>query len=594
MLQTYKGNALGNNGLIEVDVQFEDNQITDVSVVSHNESPGISTHSIKVIPELIIENQTYNVDAVTGATITARGIKKAVENALESVEALDTSFARYINLNKTDQDLSTIEDFTFRDADEINWEQEVDVVVVGAGGAGLSAALEAADNGASVTVIEYAPSHLLSNSSLCGGVYYAGATDLQKAAGYEDTPEEYRKYLDACGDGLEESAMTDVYVEQAPDGLNWLIDMGVDFPLEGVKVMGNEEAFAHVTKPVPRSYVTRVASGWGITDPLYKQAVKRGVKFLFDTTGQRLITDKNKRVIGINTSKGNFKANKGVVIASAGFSRNDTLLNRFKPEMSASTSYGSIRQQGDGIRMGMELGADIGDMWMAIADSLGAQTADTVSAGVWIFMWDQPYMYVDTNGKRPFKEDIYYETAAQRIGQMDDGFVWMLWDQSVVDNGVGNITTPTPSPGCDREVEDGYWKRADTIEGLAEQINVPADNLKETFEHYNEMMRNGEDTEWGRETGLYELKQGPYYAAKIGPATPDTAGGLRINKKAQVMDVYDHPIKGLYAAGSTTMGWRGKIYPGCGQAITNAIVFGRIAGQEVAKEMGVKELEATL
>lgn len=590
----YKGSALGNNGPIKVDVQLEGNKMTDVSVISHNESPGISDHAFKVIPELMVENQTYNVDAVTGATITTRGIKKAVENALDSVGNLDYSFDKYVNLNQEDQPLSSIDEFTYRDSADIDWEKETDVVVVGAGAAGLSAALEAVDNGASVTVIEYAPSHLLSNSSLCGGVYYAGATDLQKEAGYEDSPEEYRKYLDACGAGLEESDMSDVYIEQAPDGLNWLIDMGVDFPVEGVKVMGNEEAFAHVTKPTARSYVTKVASGWGITDPLYKQAVKRGVEFLFNTTGQRLITDKNKRVIGLNTNKGNFKANKGVVIASAGFSRNETLLNRFKPEMSASTSYGSIRQKGDGIRMGMELGADIGDMWMAIADSLGTQTADTVSVGIWIFMWDQPYMYVDTSGKRPFREDIYYETAAQRIGLMDDGFVWMIWDQSVVDNGVGNITTPSPSPGCEREVEDGYWKRAETVEGLAEQMGVPADNLKDTFERYNEMMRDGKDTEWGRETGLYELKQGPYYAAKIGPATPDTAGGLRINKLAQVMDVYNHPIEGLYAAGSTTMGWRGKIYPGCGQAITNAVVFGRVAGQEVAKEVRVKELEATL
>lgn len=114
-------------------------------------------------------------------------------------------------------------------------------------------------------------------------------------------------------------------------------------------------------------------------------------------------------------------------------------------------------------------------------------------------------------------------------------------------------------------------------------MGVDAHILEETVNNYNEMMRNGEDTEWGRKTGLGEVIKAPFYAAKTVPATCDTAGGLTINQRAEVLDVWKQPIPGLFAAGSTTAGWRGKIYQGSGTAISIAVTFGRIAGEEISK-----------
>lgn len=581
MVQTYKGSGRGNNGLIEVTVTLKDDVIEKVSVDSVNESPGIADYAIEVTPELIVENQSYSFDAVTGATVTASGIKKATKNALSKAEVDLDQYDKQLDLIPVEEE-PKIEN-KFVDPAEINWDKEYDVVVIGAGIAGMAAAIEAKEKGSSVLVVEYAPSYLHSNSTLCGGYYYTGASSLHEEAGIEDSREEWKKYLQAVGAGFEDPDMVDTYIEHAPEDMEWLMDLGVKFTTEGIIQMGDEKNQAHITKPVGRSLVCEEQAGYGLTMPVNKYAEKIGVDFVYQTTAQKLITNKEGHVAGVITNRGNVRARQGVVVASAGFTRNIEWLKDFKPEMANTASYGSVRQQGDGIRMGMDVGADVGTMWMAIADSLGTQTADTVSVGIWIYMWDDPYYYVNSNGERFMDEGMYYEHAAKEIARQDGGYCWTIWDQRTVDNNRQNISAPAPSPGCEREIEDGYWKRADTIEELADLIDVPVKNLVKTHERYNTMMREkGEDKDFGREIGLYDMPEGPYYAAKTVSTSPDTAGGLKINKKAQVQDLWGNPIPNLYAAGATTAGWRGAIYPGCGHAITNAVVFGRIAGQEVA------------
>ncbi|MCY3027778.1 FAD-dependent oxidoreductase [Aerococcus loyolae] len=579
----YTATAKGNRGDIKVSLEYSNGKIHSVTIDEQHESPGITDYALSEIPKMIVENQSYNIDTVTGATITANAIKKAVKNALQDNDSNRESFAKKVDLIRHDE--NDQQDYKYINESDVKWDQVVDVVIIGAGAAGLCAAIESRKKGLSVDLVEYSPSYLHSNSTLCGGYYYAGGgTRLQKEQGIEDSNEEWRRYLDACGEGFEDSEMTDIFIEKSSDDFDWLIDeIGVNFPVDNTIMMGNERTLAHITKPVARSYYTKEQSGYGITMPLYRKAKELGTNFYFQTTGKKLILDKNKRVIGLHTDKGNFKANKGVIVASAGFSRNKEWIKSFKPEMVSGDSYGSVRQNGDGIRMGIDLGANIANMWMAIADSVGTQTGENIWVGVWLYMWDQPFLYVGTDAKRHFNEDMYYEHAAKELANLDGGYAWMIWDQTAVDNGVENITAPAPSPGLEREVEDGFFKKANSLRNLAEQIGVDPDTFEETISEWNAMMKkDGIDTKYGRTVGNYPIENGPYYAAKVAPSTPDTAGGLCINKKAQVLDVWGNVIDGLYAAGSTTAGWRGKTYPGCGMAITNAVVFGRIAGQDIA------------
>lgn len=459
-----------------------------------------------------------------------------------------------------------------------------DIIVVGAGGAGLSAAYEALEAGASTLVLEHENNYLKSNTSLCGGVVMGCESSIQKAAGVADSKENFRKYLEAVGGGFEDPAMMDVWAEESGATVDWLVDLGVNFPKEKLYMSGNETGFEHIAPAVPRGVITSIDSGSEITKVLYEAVTAKGGEVKFKTTAQRLITNKTGRVVGVITNQGTYRANKAVILCTAGFSRNTEWIKSFKPDLSYGGSFGSSHQQGDGIKMGMAVGAKIGNMWITQADTIGTQISDEMCPCMVIAIWKLPCIFVSADGKRHMPEDMYYEYQCKEIAAQEGGFVWSIWDQTITDMGSSVITVPACSPGCESEIERGVMFRADTIEELAKQINVDPATLVETVNRYNEMMRKGVDEDFGRATGLGEVIKAPFYAAKTVPSTCDTAGGLVTNTNGQVISLWDEVIPGLYAAGSTTSGWRGKLYPGSGTAVSIAITFGRRAGRTAAAE----------
>lgn len=468
---------------------------------------------------------------------------------------------------------------------DVTWDGEYDVIVVGGGGAGNSAAYEAATAGAKTLVIEYEPTHLASNTALCGGVVMAAESMVQERAGVKDSKAEWRKYIEAVGEGYDDPAKMDIWVEQAADNLAWLEEIGVVFPTEFLYQSGSEADFADVTPPVARGAITDEHSGRPIADALYKVATAAGAETMFGTTAERLVQDSTGRIIGVTTDKGAFKANKAVVITSAGFTRNMEWIRSFKPDLATGGSFGSRRQQGDGIRMGMGIGAKLGNMWITQADTIGSKMSDTMWPCMVIAIWKLPCIFVSSDAKRHMPEDMYYEYQSKEIAKQDGGYVWSIWDQTVTDMGGEVICVPAVSDGCEKEIEAGFIFKADTIADLATQIGVDPATLVATVDNYNAMMRAGVDTEWGRKTGLGEVIKAPFYSAKTVPAACDTAGGLCTNTDCKVLNVWDEPIPGLYAAGSTTSGWRGAIYQGSGTAVGTAVTFGRIAGRNAAAEV---------
>lgn len=579
----FQGTGSGNRGEIKVSVTVKNNKIKDVKIDHQNETKGISTAALKKAPELIIENQSYNIDAVTGATISFQAVEKAVKDALSKAGDA-TGLDKKVDLRNVAKK-SEKQDYRYLDPATLKFEDEADVLIIGSGAAGLSASITARQKGASVLCLEYTSSYMLSDATLSGGYYNAGGgTSLQKAQGIKDTKENWDNYLKAVGQGYEDPDMREAMVEHGVEDYEWLAnDVGVHF--EEVQEIGNEEAMKDYAKPAARSHVTVEKSGYGITTPLFKKAKEVGTRFIFNITAENLITDKSNRVIGVHTNKGNFRG-KSIIVATAGFSRNKEMLKSFAPDFAVGESYGSIRQMGDGITMGAQIGAKLRDMWMPIATWVAIKSGNNVSVGPLCPSWTDPYIWVGTDAKRHLSEDTYFEFAAKKIATLDQGFVWIIFDQGIVDKMPTAFSAPAPSPHLKREIEDGYIKKAETIEELAKQTNLDPDTLKETINKWNADVEKGKDTEFGRKVDLTKLKR-PLYAAKMAPATPDMAGGLTINKKTEVLDNQNNPIVNLYAAGSTTGGWRGMIYPGCGIGITNAIIFGRIAGESAANNAQV-------
>lgn len=465
------------------------------------------------------------------------------------------------------------------------WDQSFDVIVVGAGGAGLAAAVAAAEAQRSVLVIEVLDSILKSNTATCGGVLMGAETSVQREAGIEDSREAFEKYLEAVGGDFDDPALRHLFALTAGETIEWLRELGVEFPVAHLYVSGVEPLFADVTPPVARGHITDTRSGKPVVEALYRRAQELGVEFRFETRAERLLTGADGAVCGLLARQGEtqlrLEARRGVVLATAGFSRNPDLIRNFMPKMMTGGSFGSAWQQGDGIVMGQGVGAQLVNMWVPQAAVFGVPTTPGMTPCMVITIWGQPCVMVGQDGKRHFREDLYYEFLYDHIAELPGGHVWTIWDQTVTESGSNRIVVPPFSEGLAEEVERGWVIRAESLAELAEKLEIEPEALEATLATYNAGIEQGMDA-FGKTVGLGKVERAPFYAAKTVPAICDTAGGLKVDTEMRVSNVYDEPIPGLYAAGSTTGGWRGKLYPGSGTAVSVAIGFGRIAGQSVA------------
>lgn len=457
-----------------------------------------------------------------------------------------------------------------------------DVLVLGSGCAGMSAAWEAAQTGARVGLIEARANYYEANSSVCAGMVWGWNTQQQKDNDVpEQTPEMCQTYLDACaGNGKPFQYINQIMIDEVDDNVQWLMDLGVELPAENLVAFGAEAIVADAVEPAPHTLVNAQKTGRGFTDVLYQACLDAGVEYVPNAKAYALITDPSGRVVGAATEKGNFRGNQGVIICTSGFGRNEMLTDSFTPNLSGSCA--GPYSHGDGIIMGASVGARLTHMWCLQGPSVGTLmpggiVLDNVMAS--IGKYD---VQVGTDAKRHYNEDAYYETTYAYINELPDRMIWDILDQTALDLGPAELFAPPCSEGFEAEIEAGYVFRDDTIEGLAEQIGLDPVTLKETIDHYNEMMEKGVDEDFGRTQYLAPLNRPPYLAMKGIGATSDTAGGLVINENGQVLNWDNEPIPGLYAAGSTTGGWRGDNYPGCGWAIAYACIFGRHAGAHAA------------
>lgn len=450
---------------------------------------------------------------------------------------------------------------------------EADVVVIGAGLAGFSAALEAAEAGAGVLLIEKQP-QVGGSTVLSGGSMAFAGTDDQKRQGIEDSNEILKRDLIAVGEGANDPALVDVYVDNQLDSYRWLIAKGVTYaPVQAAS--GQSVPRQHPTDP---REMIRILSEEASRSPR--------IKVVTGTPAKRLVRDAaTGRVTGVlvggDGGERTIAARRGVVLTSGGFSRNKAMIEQFAPNQAHATNVGGPGNQGDGIRMAWALGAGMRDMGY-VKGTFGNHPDATPEEHTAMLAIYKGAIAVNKLGKRFANESISYKLLGDACLQQPGHSGFQVFDQTVFDTQVRSVKIYD----FQRRIDEGRLFRADTVEELARKINVPPDALAATVAEYNRGVDAGTD-EFGR-TGLVagygkrpKLDKPSFYAYGSTSAIIATYCGLTVDTRMKVIDVFGEPIEGLFAAGELTGGFHGKAFM-TGSSLGKCVICGRLAGRNAA------------
>lgn len=451
------------------------------------------------------------------------------------------------------------------------WDIEADVIVVGAGNAGLPAAITATDKGAKVIVLETWSGPASSLAYIAGGGIFAG-TDLQKEAGIDDSPDKLFEEAVRKTEGSPE--LWRVLADRQLEAYEWLKKIGAK-PVTVFAGPGHDEM----------RVIRFEGHGAGLIKVLRQTAEQKGIEILFKHRAERLMLDPaTGRVVGItarhNDSVLNFRAKKAVILATGGFIQNREFVKEFGPYSVNCLPKSAPAHYGDGLKMALDVGAATADIGAAASPSLST----CVHTGQTTIMWNQGAIVVNPDGARWSDEmgKPYNIMFKEHMHNYPDGLHFIIYDNKI------------------REAAafEDYRKlkeySADTIEGLAEAVGLDPKALRATLNEFNsDIDKYGYDKKFGRKhwgglkgtAPVPKIDTPPYYAVKCKVALTSCKGGVKINTKAQVIDMYGDVIPGLYAAGEVTGGLFSKpeaYY--AGTMTTMAFVFGRIAGENATAE----------
>ncbi len=458
------------------------------------------------------------------------------------------------------------------------WDNEVDVVVAGAGGAGVAAAIELADAKASVIVFEKQPTIEDSSSSTCGGMYAFAGTDFQEKHGIKDSNDLFYKDLMNVGQWKNNEKLVQAYVNNQLDTYRWMTGFGVKW-IAIEALAGMSVARGHVTDPADA------------LRRLKEAAEKKGAKFFFETSVTGLLTDANKKVIGV-TAKGKgkslrIKARKGVLLASGGFGRDPKRLATIDPKLPQVVPVVGLGHTGEGHRMAEELGAFFRDTEY-VKPTFGIFYTGTDNHSL-SMMYYNGGIIVNKQGKRFVDESKSYKDLGKASLAQTDAIGYQIFDQKMFQIGVDRVKgLPTEKAlwGLD-EVRIKNLIKADAIEELASKVGLPPTALKETVANYNKGVAAGKDIEFGRIAlsggagKITSIETAPFYCYPSRSVLPGTYGGIVVDEDMHVLNRQGR-IPGLWAAGEIVGGFHGASYMS-GSAVGKAVIFGRIAGRNLAK-----------
>lgn len=587
----FTGTAKGFGGDVSVTLTLTDSAITGCTAEGKDETEGVGSQAIAKMPGEIAESGSIAVDGVSGATITSTAIKEAAAAALTAA-----------GLNPDDYKTAVENDAAAEDSTV-----DADVVVVGAGGAGMTAAITAAAEGKSVVILE-SQSMVGGNSVRATGGMNAGKTVYQdenefgESAGVEKTlktaAEKYADnetitalaktvseqwaayqanptgYFDSVelmeldtmigGKGINDPELVETLCANSADAIDWLDEHGIT--LHNVSSFGGASV-KRIHRPVNAEGKT-VSVGSYMIPLLQENCEKAGVKMMLDTTATEILTDANGAAVGVKATGASGETvtvnAKAVVLATGGFGANLDMVVKYKPELKGFMTTNAPGIQGQGIEMAQAIGAATVDMdQIQIHPTVEANTAALITEGLRgdgaILINEEGQRFIDEVGTR----DV---VSAAEIAQTGS-YSWLVVDQAMAD----------ASSVIQGYIKKGYTVTGATYEELGKAMGVDAAAFAETMEKWNGYVEAKNDPDFGRTSFANPLNTAPYYAVKVTAGVHHTMGGLKINANTEVLNEKGEVIPGLFAAGEVTGGVHGANRLG-GNAVADFTVFGRIAG----------------
>ena len=587
----FTGTAKGFGGDVSVTLTLTDGAITGCTAEGKDETQGVGSEAIAKMPGEIAESGSIAVDGVSGATVTSTAIKEAAAAALTAA-----------GLNPDDYKTAVENDATAEDSTV-----DADVVVVGAGGAGMTAAITAAGEGKSVVILE-SQSMVGGNSVRATGGMNAGKTVYQdenefgESAGVEKTlktaAEKYADnetitalaktvseqwaayqanptgYFDSVelmeldtmigGKGINDPELVETLCANSADAIDWLDEHGIT--LHNVSSFGGASV-KRIHRPVNAEGKT-VSVGSYMIPLLQENCEKAGVKMMLDTTATEILTDANGAAVGVKATGASGETvtvnAKAVVLASGGFGANLDMVVKYKPELKGFMTTNAPGIQGQGIEMAEAIGAATVDMdQIQIHPTVEANTAALITEG----LRGDGAVLINAEGKRFIDEVGTRDVVSAAEIAQTGSYSWLVVDQAMVD----------ASSVIQGYIKKGYTVTGETYEELGKAMGVDAAAFAETMDKWNGYVEAKNDPDFGRTSFANPLNTAPYYAVKVTAGVHHTMGGLKINANTEVLNEKGEVIPGLFAAGEVTGGVHGANRLG-GNAVADFTVFGRIAG----------------
>ncbi len=599
----FTGTAQGLGGDVTVTLTLKDGKIVGCTATGDKETEGIGSKVIDSFPAIVAESGSIAVDAISGATVTSDAFVAAAEAALTEA-----------GLNP--------EDYKTAIATAAGEDRKVDadVVVVGAGGAGMTAAISAAADGLKVVVVE-SQAMVGGNSVRATGGMNAAKTPLQDkntfgesagvektlaaAEGYADNDtitalaatvseqwEAYKAnpegYFDSVelmeldtmigGKGINNPELVKTLCSNTADSIVWLDSVGAS--LTSVGAFGGASV-KRIHRPVNEEGKT-LSVGAYIVPILEKNLQDAGVEIILNTTVDTILTDANGAACGVSGvandgSKLTVNAD-AVILTTGGFGANLDMVVSYKPELAGFMTTNAAGIQGQGIKMAEALGAATVDMnQIQIHPTVEANTAALITEG----LRGDGAILVNAEGKRFFDEvSTRDKVSAAEIAQ-PGSYSYLIVDQAMAD--ASNV--------IQGYIKKGFTTQGETYEELAKALGMDEAAFAETMNTWNGYVEAKNDPEFGRTSFANPLNTAPYYAIKVTAGVHHTMGGLKINPAAEVLTEDGSAIAGLFAAGEVTGGVHGANRLG-GNAVADFVVFGRIAAQSAADYVAALNVKA--